>query len=61
VGDHLPPDEDVAVARVFQASDQPQQGCLAAPGRAEQDQVLTLAGFQVDAVHRGGVPELLAQ
>jgi len=61
VGDHLPPDEDVAVAGVLQAGDQPQQGCLAAPGRAEQDEVLTLVGFQVDSVHRDGMPELLSQ
>src|SRR5215813_1358595 len=61
VGDHPPPDEDVAVAGVFQARDEPQQGCLAAAGRAEQDEVLALAGRQVDAVHGGDGPELLAQ
>jgi hypothetical protein len=60
-GDHLPPDEDVTLAGLFQAGDEPQQGGLAAAGRAEQDEVLALACHQVDAVHRGRGAELLVQ
>src|SRR5215475_7410445 len=61
VGDHLPPDEDVALAGVLQARDEPQQRCLAAAGWAEQDEVLALLGLQVNAIHRGDGAELLVQ
>ena len=43
-------DEDIALGRLVQAGDGAQQRRLAAPRRAEQDEVLALLGRQVDAV-----------
>jgi hypothetical protein len=49
-GDDVTADEHVAGGRLLQARDRAQQGRLAAAGRPEQDEVLPLAGGQVDSV-----------
>ena len=61
VGDHPPPDEDVAAGRWFQPADHAQQRRLAAPGRPEQHQKLAVRGRQVDPVDGGDAIETLAQ
>ena len=61
-GDDVTADEHVAGGRLLQARDRAQQGRLAAAGRPEQDEVLPLAGGQVDPVdgaHPAAVEMLL--
>src|ERR687897_897638 len=58
VVDDLPVDEDLPLARLLQPGDGAQQGGLAAPRGAEEDEVFALLGGQVDAVHGVDPPTL---
>src|SRR4029453_1793607 len=58
VVDALPVDADLPLARLLQPGDGAQQGGLAAPRGAEEDEVLALLGGQVDAVHGVDPPAL---
>ena len=46
--ERLAVEHDVALGRVLVPADHAQRGRLAAPGRAEQDDVLTVVDVQVD-------------
>src|SRR5262245_52421163 len=48
--DDVSTDENLPTGGLFQPGDRSQQGCLAAPRRPEEDDVLALLGRQVDAV-----------
>ena len=52
-------DEDLALGGLLQPGDRAEQGGLAAPGRAEQDEVLALLGRQVDAVDGVTMPAVV--
>ncbi len=43
---------DLTVGRILQARDHPQDGALAAAGRAEQDAELAVVDVEVDVAHR---------
>jgi hypothetical protein len=59
--DVAPVEQDASAGRALEASDHAQRGRLPAPGRAEQGEELPRRHFDVDAVHRDEVLELLAQ
>ncbi|MOA07159.1 hypothetical protein D3C78_1268420 [compost metagenome] len=60
LGDVLAVEHDAAHVRGFQAGDDPQQGGLAAAGRAEQRHQLAAVDIQVDLVERLEGVEVLA-
>ena len=53
-------DQDLARGRRLESGDHPEQGGLAAAGRAEQHEELTLARDQIHAVDGANLPERLA-
>jgi hypothetical protein len=53
VRDVLLADVDVAVVDLFEAGEHPQGGRLAAPGRADEDEELTVRDVEAEGVHRG--------
>ncbi len=57
--DQLAVDEDLAVAHLLEPGDHPQQGRLAAAGRADEDHELAVLDLEVDAVDHLGVAEAL--
>ena len=54
VDERLPVEDDVALARELVAADHPQRRRLAAPRRAEQDDVLPVIDVQVHVVDGDG-------
>jgi hypothetical protein len=54
--DDIAADQHITVGRVLEAGDGTQQRGLAAAGRAQQDEILALAGREVDAIDRFDVP-----
>ena len=49
--ERLAVEDDVALGRVLVPADHPQRRRLAAPGRAEQNDVLAVVDVQVDVLH----------